>query len=110
MPYYNETYSATAQVTYGVYGLVAGVWTHLGSQTAYFYQGSNTQGLVTMSQQSQITVQSTANITAFRVVLESVEEGQNGAVTAVPNATWTSQTSSGSRTITESVPATIRPN
>lgn len=108
----NGTYSASATVTYGVYGLIGGAWTRLGAQQAYLYGEYTTGGTKTLNTGSQISINYSGQIDGFRVVLESVDEGQTGTITGA-NATWTSQTTSGTRSATpsgEAINATVRPS
>lgn len=108
----NSSWSAEAQLTYAVYGLINGGWSFLGRQSVYLYgSGYTSSGSKTLYQNDSITVSYGGNVDAFRVVLESVDSGTGGSITGA-NANWTSQTNSGSRSATpngEKITATMRP-
>ncbi|WP_156884196.1 hypothetical protein [Sphingomonas sp. LK11] len=112
-PIYGNSYSAQAQVTYGIY-IYNGSWVRVGGGTAFMYgSGYNSGGYKYLTTQEQITITYNGDFSDLRVVLESTDEGDNGAINSVPNATWTSQTNSGQRSATpngEQVLATMRPS
>lgn len=107
-----SSFHASATVTVAVYGLIGGAWTFLGRNACWMNQWSSTGGQKQLSGNYQFSVSSSANITDFRVLVESVD-ADSGGITNAPTASWTAQTSSGSRSATpngEAVTATVRPN
>ncbi|WP_375292211.1 hypothetical protein [Sphingomonas melonis] len=105
-------YEATGTLTYGVYGLIGGVWTFLGSQSVFTSYSGSAGGNQTMYATDVIRVSTQAQISRFRVVKMSVDDGIAGDITQVGSCTWTSQVNTGSRSATpngEKVNATMRP-
>lgn len=106
------SWSAEAQLTYAVYGLINGGWSFLGRQSVYLYgSGYSNGGSKTLYQNDSISVSYSGNVDAFRVILERVDSGTGGSITGA-NANWTSQTTSGQRSATpngEKIIATMRP-
>lgn len=110
----NRYYSASAQVTYGVYFLINGAWARVGGSTMYFYtSGPGNPGIVNMSNSEQVTVNYNGPAPSdIRVVIESNDDATSSNITSVPNCTWTAQTNSGTRSATpngETLLATVRP-
>lgn len=108
-----RSYSASAQITYGIYVYNNG-WIRVGGNSISMYgSGYTTGGNKTLYGGDQLTFNYGGYFTDVRVVLESVDDGQSGTLTSVPNMTWTSQTVSGQRSATpngEKVTATMRPS
>lgn len=108
-----RNYAASAQVTYGIY-VLNGSWIRVGGNSVVMYgSGYTTGGNKSLYGYDQMTFNYAGPFTDVRVVLESTDDGSNGALTGVSNMTWTSQTVSGQRSATpsgEKVISTMRPS
>lgn len=110
----NRSYSASAAATVGFYVYANGTWNRIGGQQVYFYgSGYTSGGTKTLYSGVQIPASYGGDFSDFRVVVESLDEGNSVNLNSVPDCTWTSQTTSGQRSATpngEKVTATMRPS